>query len=200
MPHFNILSSSSPMTKKKCQNLEKESKCQYSKYFRNVFVVQSLSCVQLFFDPIDCTPLGSSVHEISQPKTLEWVAISFSRGSSRPRDPTCIACIGKWILYHWATWEVHFRSVAYARKHNLSLHFTLSPSSLTSFSEQQASSNTSCLLGYYKISKILTNMLCMVMIFLFKIPLIPVCPSLFRMFLSLENDDIANGKRFAFNL
>ena len=39
---------------------------------------------------------------------LEWVAISFSRGSSRPRDWTCvscISCIGRWILYHWATRE-----------------------------------------------------------------------------------------------
>ena len=35
---------------------------------------------------------------------LEWVAISFSRGSSRLRDPTCI---GRQILYHWATYEAH---------------------------------------------------------------------------------------------
>ena len=34
---------------------------------------------------------------------LEWVAISFSRGSSWPRDRTCVSC----ILYHWATREVH---------------------------------------------------------------------------------------------
>ena len=39
---------------------------------------------------------------------MEWVAISFSRGSLRPRDQThisCISCIGKEILYHWTTWE-----------------------------------------------------------------------------------------------
>ena len=35
----------------------------------------------------------------------EWVAISFSRGSSWPRDRTCISCIDRRILYHWATWE-----------------------------------------------------------------------------------------------
>ena len=36
---------------------------------------------------------------------LEWVAISFSRGSSWPRDQTSVSCIGRRILYQWATWE-----------------------------------------------------------------------------------------------
>ena len=60
------------------------------------------SCLTLF-DPMDCSPPGSSVHVISQARTLEWVAISSSRGSSWPRDRTCISlvsCIGRWILYH----------------------------------------------------------------------------------------------------
>ena len=48
---------------------------------------------------------GSSVHGISQARTLEWVAISFLRGSSRPRDRTSIFWIGRQILYHWATKE-----------------------------------------------------------------------------------------------
>ena len=38
------------------------------------------------FDPIDCSPPGSSVHGILQERILEWVAIPFSRGSSQPRD------------------------------------------------------------------------------------------------------------------
>ena len=37
-------------------------------------------------DPMDCIPPGSSVHGISQVRILEWVATSFSRGSSPPRD------------------------------------------------------------------------------------------------------------------
>ena len=37
-------------------------------------------------DPMDCSLPGFSVHEIFQAKVLEWVAISFSRGSSQPRD------------------------------------------------------------------------------------------------------------------
>ena len=49
------------------------------------------------------TPV-SSANGISQARILEWVAISFSRGSSRPRDWACVSCgssTGRWILYHW---------------------------------------------------------------------------------------------------
>ena len=59
-------------------------------------------------DPLDCSPPGSSVHGILQARILEWVAISSSRGSSWPRDWTHISyvsCTGRWILYHYATWE-----------------------------------------------------------------------------------------------
>ena len=43
-------------------------------------------------DPMDWSPPGSSVHGISQARILKWVAISSSRGSSRPRDRTCVSC------------------------------------------------------------------------------------------------------------
>ena len=43
-------------------------------------------------DPTDCSPSGSSVHGILQARTLEWVAIPFSRGSSRPRDRSQVFC------------------------------------------------------------------------------------------------------------
>ena len=59
-------------------------------------------------DPMDCSPPGSSVHEIFQARILEWVAIFYSRGSSWPRGQTsasCVSWIGRRILYHWATWE-----------------------------------------------------------------------------------------------
>ena len=61
---------------------------------------------QPFCDPMDCSPPGSSIHGIFQARILEWVA--YSRGSSWPRDWThvsCCFCIGRWVLYHWATWE-----------------------------------------------------------------------------------------------
>ena len=43
------------------------------------------SCLTLC-DPMDCSLPGSSIHGIFQTRILEWVAISFSRRSSRPRD------------------------------------------------------------------------------------------------------------------
>ena len=58
-------------------------------------------------DPVDCSLPGSSVHGIFQARILEWVAISYSRGSSQPRDWTwisCISCIGRQVLFHCATW------------------------------------------------------------------------------------------------
>ena len=53
----------------------------------------------LLCDPMDCSLPGSSVHGISQARILEWVAISSSRGSTRPKDQTRISCIGRQILY-----------------------------------------------------------------------------------------------------
>ena len=50
------------------------------------------SCPTLY-DPVDCSPPGSSVHGILQARVLEWVATSFSRGSSQPRDQTQVSCI-----------------------------------------------------------------------------------------------------------
>ena len=54
---------------------------------------------------MDCSPPGSSVHGILQARILQQVAVSFSRGSSWPRDRISISCIGRWILYHRATRE-----------------------------------------------------------------------------------------------
>ena len=56
-------------------------------------------------DPMDCRPRGSFVHGISQARGLEWVAISSSKGSARPRNWTRISCIGSGILYHWTIRE-----------------------------------------------------------------------------------------------
>ena len=60
------------------------------------------SCLTLC-DPMDCSLLGSSVHGILQARIMKWVAISSSRGSSRPRDQTCISyvsCTGRRVLHH----------------------------------------------------------------------------------------------------
>jgi len=68
------------------------------------------SCLTLC-DLTDSSPPGSSVHGISQARTLEWIAMPSPRGSSRPRDQTrvsCVSCIGRQILYHCTTGEHSF--------------------------------------------------------------------------------------------
>ena len=49
-------------------------------------------------NPMDCSPPGFSVYGIFQARILDWISICFSRESSRPRDRTCISCIGRGIL------------------------------------------------------------------------------------------------------
>ena len=66
--------------------------------------VKSLGCVWLFVTPwtVGSSPwnlIGSSIHGIFQARVLEWVAISFSRGSSRPRDRTWVSRIASRCFY-----------------------------------------------------------------------------------------------------
>ena len=56
-------------------------------------------------DPMDYSLPGSSVHVSFQARILDWAAISFSRGSSQPRDQTYVSCVSRWILYHCTAWE-----------------------------------------------------------------------------------------------
>ena len=72
-------------------------------------------------DPMDCSPPSSPVHGIFQARILEWVAISFSRESSQPRDGTSISHTDRQILYHWVNRE------APARGYWRSLHPTPQP-------------------------------------------------------------------------
>ena len=65
-------------------------------------VAQSFSTL---LDPMDRSPPGSSVHGILQARTLEWVAISFSRGSSQPRDLIWISSTAGRLFAVWATRE-----------------------------------------------------------------------------------------------
>ena len=61
-------------------------------------------------DPVDCSPPGSSVHGILQARILEWVVISFSSGSSQPRDRTWVSRISGGFFTVWAT-----RDASYAK-------------------------------------------------------------------------------------
>ena len=79
-----------------------------------------LSHVCLFVTAwIICHLPGSSIHGIFQARILEWVAISYSRGSSLSRDRTCvscISCIGRHVLYHGTTWETPINDYNNKRK------------------------------------------------------------------------------------
>ena len=65
-------------------------------------VLVSQFCLTLC-DPLNCSPPGSSLHGILQARVLEWVAISFYRGSSWPRDWTQVSYIAGRFFTLWAT-------------------------------------------------------------------------------------------------
>ena len=72
---------------------------------RDVLKVLVTQSCQTLCNPMDCSPPGSPVHRILQARILEWVAISFSWGSSPPRDQTHISCITSRFFTVWATRE-----------------------------------------------------------------------------------------------
>ena len=80
---------------------------QNSYFLRGVLAAQS--CPTLC-DPMDCSSPGSSVLGILQARILEWVAISFSRGSFWPRDWTWVSCITWRFFIVWATREAYIIS------------------------------------------------------------------------------------------
>ena len=73
--------------------------------FHGVIVTQSCLTVCA---PMDYSLPGSSVHGILQARILEWFAISFSRGSSQPRDQTWVFCIAGRFFTIWVTREAYY--------------------------------------------------------------------------------------------
>ena len=68
-----------------------------------ILCAQSLQSCLTLWDPMDCSPLGSSLHQILQARIPEWVAMSSPRGSSQPRDQTPVShvsCICRKVIYH----------------------------------------------------------------------------------------------------
>ena len=79
------------------------SRNQHNKfiYINVCLCAQSLQSCPTLCNTLDCSPPGSSVHGIFPARTLEWVAMPSSKGSSQPRDRThdsYVSCIGKQTL------------------------------------------------------------------------------------------------------
>ena len=79
----------------------------YTYWYMNVCVLIAQLCLTLC-DPMDCRLPGYSVHGILRARILEWVATSFSRGSSKPRDWTQVACIAGGCFNICATREAWY--------------------------------------------------------------------------------------------
>ena len=89
-------------------NIKSSWKCHFPQNTKCVCVCLVKKLCPSLCEPMDGSPPGFSVHEIFQARILEWVAISYSKGSSRPRGQTwvsCISCIGRRILYSCTIWE-----------------------------------------------------------------------------------------------
>ena len=68
-------------------------------------ILESLSRVHLFCDPMDCSPPGSSVRGISQARILEWDCCFFPQGIFLTQGSNLYLPHRQVILYHWATNE-----------------------------------------------------------------------------------------------
>ena len=84
--------------------------CIFSEFNGNIFCKKSVLCLvaqscPTVYDPMDCSPPGSSVHGILQAGILEWVAMPSARGSSQPRDGSQVSCIAGGFFTIWATRE-----------------------------------------------------------------------------------------------
>ena len=109
------------------QNCEKTDYCSRQPPSLGFFVTETLNkqihtslevkwrevaqlCLTLC-DLMDCSLPGSSVHGIFQVRILEWVVISFSRGTSWPRDQTQVSHIVGRRFTIWATRETHIQAL-----------------------------------------------------------------------------------------
>ena len=86
-------------------------------------VLVAQSCLTLC-SPMDCSPQGSSAYGIFQARILEWVVISFSRGSSRSRDWSWVSCTAGRFLTDWATRKALHIQIPYKLKEFRVLRFS----------------------------------------------------------------------------
>ena len=86
-------------------------------------------------DPMDGSPPGSSVHGILQARILEWVATSFSKGSSQLRDQTHVSCV---YLLHWQADSLPLHHLENPRLHSVQFSCSVVSDSLQPHELQHA--------------------------------------------------------------
>ena len=88
----------------------------------NRITQNSLSLTQLcptLCNPVDCSPPGSSVHEILQARILEWVAVPSSKVSSQSRNWTCVSYVSPALAGRFFTTSASWKPQNHVRKENL---------------------------------------------------------------------------------
>ena len=102
--------------KKKSYYLRTKVIIKYEILFCIGYCLVTKSCLNLC-DPMNCSAPGSSVHRFFQARILEWVAISFSKGSCRPRNQTQISCItGKFLHCRWVLYQLSYEGSSEGRR------------------------------------------------------------------------------------
>ena len=102
-------------------------KAFFSRAFSLIVKVKVAQSCATLCNPMYCSPPGSSIHGILQARILEWVAISFSRGFSSPRDPTQVSHIAGGFFTIWAIREALFPYRLLPNTDYSSLCYTVSP-------------------------------------------------------------------------
>ena len=91
-----------------CWIMEKAREFQENIYFCFIDYAKAFDCVNRNVKATQscltlCDPMDYAIHGILQARTLEWIAVPFSRGSSQPRDRTHVSHIAGRFLNSWAT-------------------------------------------------------------------------------------------------
>ena len=113
IPQFSVCESQHSTRKKKAvnsvHNSTASSKATAGSLCACLGMPSSFSHVQPFFNPMDYSQPGSSIHGTSQARILSWDVISSSRGSSQPSDWIQVSCTAGRFFTVWATGETHWR-------------------------------------------------------------------------------------------
>ena len=161
----------------------REAFSKYSPYNNLIsgYMVFLLSCALSHsvmsdsWDPVDCSLPGSSVHGILQARILEWVVISFSRGSSQTRDQTQVSSISVRLFTDWVTWEalLLLHSVQFSSVQSLSHVWLLATPWITARQASLSITNSRSLLKHMSIESVIPSshlILCCPLLLLPSIP------------------------------